>query len=343
MDPKTTHNSREEALIAFTLFLKEGRFLETNPLSPFARNLSYGACRLLLILEKATHSIKPKKAKERALLYLALYENWFMDTPGYATVSCWVELAKKIHPSFAKFINFTLRNLKKPIFKSKEAYPDILQKQNWPEEVYEVMNEPAQLFVRDRKEKKFLKIDRLDEYLKDDRYYVQNPTPFKLIEHLASSIVAPKTVLDLCANPGGKTIALQEFFPNAEYFVNDLKELGDLKNNFERLHIKAHYREGDALTYPEDRLFDLVVIDVPCSNTGVLHKRPEARHRLTEGKLIELRGLQIQLLEKAKRLGKQVAYMTCSILDDENLTGKNKHIIYPDIEGLDGGFLGLFI
>lgn len=344
MDIKSPSHSRENAFKALAAFLKEGSFLDESPLDPFAKNLSYGTCQYLLILDAFIKKVRPKKMKERALLYLSLYERFFMNTPAYVQGE-WVELAKKYcHASFAKFLNYYLRSIEKfPDFKEEDAFPPLLQGR-FSKEVYLALNRPAPVYVRDRIEKKFIKIDALSPYLEGDRYYVQNPTPFNLIEALTTQIDRPASILDLCANPGGKTIALNEFFPEAAFFVNDIKEGREMKDNFSRLKIDAHFTQGDALSYPEEKTFDLVIIDAPCSNSGVLNKRPEARHRLTNAALKELHALQIKLVEKGKRLGKNVAYMTCSILEEENELPDRalfSKTILPTCEGLDGGYLGL--
>lgn len=282
--------------------------------------------------------------KERALLYMAVYERFFMNSPDY-TSNEWINIAKKnTHPMFVKFLNHYLRNLPAHLdYRDEDAYPTYF-KGRFNEDVYKAMNQPARLFVRDRLEKKFLEVDKLDPYLESDRYYIQNPTPFHLIESLIEHISPPKSILDLCANPGGKTIALSEFFPNAEFYVNDVKEGREMKENFERLGIKAHFTQGDALNYPEDRTFDLVILDAPCSNSGVLNKRPEARHRLNQESVETLHKLQIKLLEKAQKLGRTVAYMTCSILEEENnlpIEPSYSKLVLPDSKGFDGGYLGI--
>jgi 16S rRNA (cytosine967-C5)-methyltransferase len=67
--------------------------------------------------------------------------------------------------------------------------------------------------------------------------------------------------------------------------------------------------------------FDAAIVDAPCSNMGVLGKRPEARWRLTETDFVELPALQLRLLTRAAervRSGGRVVYSTCSIDALEN-------------------------
>ncbi len=348
MDSKAPPCSRQIAFQAFLKFLRDGIFLSENPLDPFSKNLSYGACQWLIALEKFIKPVRPKKVKERALLILAVYEHFFMKSAAHAKVYEWVELAKnQIHPSFAKFINHYLRNLPGTFpFSDKDTYPELFLR-SVPEYVLRLFNQPAPLWVRDRKDKLFIEVQDLQPFLKGDRYYVQNPTPFYLIEEALEHIPQPKTVLDLCANPGGKSIALHEIYPDAELHLNDIKELTQIRENLERLNIQAKsLTQGDAREYPESQ-FDLVLLDAPCSNTGVLHKRPEARHRLDKKHLQEMKELQQSLLKSALKhvkRGGHLFFITCSILAEENEISdrfKWKKLILPTNEGLDGGFLGI--
>jgi 16S rRNA (cytosine967-C5)-methyltransferase len=65
-----------------------------------------------------------------------------------------------------------------------------------------------------------------------------------------------------------------------------------------------------------------VLVDVPCSNTGVLARRPEVRLRLTPGAIQSLAGVQLRLLEQAAAIvspGGRICYSTCSIQTSENI------------------------
>ena len=93
--------------------------------------------------------------------------------------------------------------------------------------------------------------------------------------------------------------------------------------NAQRLQLKSirtHHMAKDSLDVPAGQ-FDGALVDVPCSNTGVLGKRPEARWRITPYDLGELPRLQLRLLNRALdcvRPGGRVVYSTCSIEPPEN-------------------------
>lgn len=137
--------------------------------------------------------------------------------------------------------------------------------------------------------------------------------------------IKPSKILDLCAAPGGKLSCLAALFPEAEITGLDLtgKRMAKTRKNLERLGVKARLIEGNAREISRDQLgvFDLVLVDVPCSNTGVLRKRFEARWRVSPEDMANLAELQQTLLKKAGEVLSEkgaLLYSTCSILREEN-------------------------
>jgi 16S rRNA (cytosine967-C5)-methyltransferase len=151
------------------------------------------------------------------------------------------------------------------------------------------------------------------------------------------------TVLDLCAAPGGKTTHLAELMNNTGRIVAcdvNRRRLGKVTALCRRLGATIVHtrllasREGEAPAEPSataprqepplpgsPSAFDAALVDVPCSNTGVLGRRPEVRWRLTQDDFTELVHLQTNLLRTAcvaVRPGGRVGYSTCSIEPEEN-------------------------
>jgi 16S rRNA (cytosine967-C5)-methyltransferase len=133
------------------------------------------------------------------------------------------------------------------------------------------------------------------------------------------------TVLDLCAAPGGKTTHLAELMQNRGRIVAcDVRKerLDTLTELCQRLGVTVVEpclipADGEPPAGP----FDAALVDVPCSNTGVLGKRPEIRWRLRAENVTELAALQMRLLTQAARRvrpGGVVVYSTCSIEPAEN-------------------------
>ncbi|MFA5239666.1 MAG: 16S rRNA (cytosine(967)-C(5))-methyltransferase RsmB [Phycisphaerae bacterium] len=131
------------------------------------------------------------------------------------------------------------------------------------------------------------------------------------------------TILDLCAAPGTKTTQLAELTGDkATITATDIdgKRLKKVKENIARLGIKGvTVTEYEKLS--ENSQFDAVLLDVPCSNTGVLAKRPEVRLRITPKTITKLTKTQTELLEYAASMIKpngKICYSTCSIQRAEN-------------------------
>jgi 16S rRNA (cytosine967-C5)-methyltransferase len=134
-------------------------------------------------------------------------------------------------------------------------------------------------------------------------------------------------VLDLCAAPGGKTTHLAELLRDqGEIIACDidagrLETVEALARRLGLSSIRTQLIEGrDQASLPEGP-FDAALVDVPCSNTGVLGRRPEVRWRMKEADLKELAALQAALLQAALervRPGGVVVYSTCSIEPEEN-------------------------
>jgi len=154
------------------------------------------------------------------------------------------------------------------------------------------------------------------------------------IQDWAAMSVGPKTgikagdrVLDLCAAPGGKCTHLAERMVNqGEIIACDVSrsKLDLVEANCRRLGISiVRTCRPDELgaIYKQIGPFDAVLVDAPCSNTGVLARRVEVRHRLKPADLRTLKSLQRKLLlqgAKLVRKGGRLIYSTCSIEPGEN-------------------------
>jgi 16S rRNA (cytosine967-C5)-methyltransferase len=134
-------------------------------------------------------------------------------------------------------------------------------------------------------------------------------------------------ILDLCAAPGTKTSQIAELTDDkAEIFATDIDpdRLKKVNQNAQRLGLSSiktvDYAEFDNLA-KQQGLFDAVLVDVPCSNTGVMAKRPEVRLRIKQKAVEKLMQTQAELLKTAVDLtkpGGKICYSTCSILKAEN-------------------------
>ena len=132
--------------------------------------------------------------------------------------------------------------------------------------------------------------------------------------------VRAKTVLDLCAAQGGKTLQLAAI--GAAVTAVDISEsrLGRLRANLARTGLSAEIRVQDVLDDALSGEWDAVLLDAPCSATGTIRRHPELPHLKQEAQIAELAQLQRRMLEKAAGLvkpGGLLVYCTCSLEPEE--------------------------
>lgn len=154
------------------------------------------------------------------------------------------------------------------------------------------------------------------------QYYIQDPAASLAVSLAVDELPEHPNVLDLCAAPGGKALMLAERIPeNGTLTAADRsarrQEL--TRENFRKRHLPARI----ITARPEDITgkYDLVLADVPCSNSGVFRRRPDALWRFSEKSLQEIMALQNQIIVRAAGLvvpGGVLICSSCSIDTDEN-------------------------
>ncbi|UDG79751.1 16S rRNA (cytosine(967)-C(5))-methyltransferase RsmB [Candidatus Steffania adelgidicola] len=133
-------------------------------------------------------------------------------------------------------------------------------------------------------------------------------------------------ILDLCAAPGGKTTHILEIAPTAQVTAVDLnaKRITDIHKNLQRLGMTAKVLIGDGLSpndWRENTIFDRILLDVPCSSTGVIRRHPDIKWLRCDRDITALAEVQYQILcatWEILKLGGTLLYATCSILPEEN-------------------------
>ncbi|MBO4712455.1 MAG: RNA methyltransferase [Fibrobacter sp.] len=159
----------------------------------------------------------------------------------------------------------------------------------------------------------------------------QNPSAYEVVKLLDAK--PGMSVWDACAAPGGKTALLAEMDPSLDILATDssehrLEKMKDLMDRLGLTNVKIdcvdaispsfvpHTSKGAEGDRPHSSyLFDRILLDVPCSNMGVVARRPESVYRLTQESLKELASLQLRILESAARFlkpGGRLVYATCS-------------------------------
>lgn len=152
-------------------------------------------------------------------------------------------------------------------------------------------------------------------------FYVQDPSTL-----LAPRLLEPQSggrLLDLCAAPGGKTTFLAQLMGNQGAVIahdNDPQRLKLVEENCARLGVSCVSITTPA-SLANEQPFDRILVDAPCSNTGVMRRRVELRWRVQPAELERLRALQLELLRRAGSLlkpGGVLVYSTCSLEREEN-------------------------
>lgn len=168
-----------------------------------------------------------------------------------------------------------------------------------------------------------------NQALADGHCYVQDPSTAA-----SCTLLDPKPgekVLDACAAPGGKTGYLAELMKNEGLIVacdRDEGRIRTLQDNLERLGVKIarftrhDWTSGEGLPgAAEISPFDRILVDAPCSNTGVVRRRVDLRWRLTPKDFLRMREAQLGILRATIPLLKaegSLVYSTCSIEPEEN-------------------------
>jgi 16S rRNA (cytosine967-C5)-methyltransferase len=145
----------------------------------------------------------------------------------------------------------------------------------------------------------------------------------------AATLLAPmadELILDACAAPGGKSCHLLELAPDINLVAVDFdqKRLARVQQNLDRLHLKAQLIHGDAADIPswwQGQQFDRILLDAPCSATGVIRRHPDIKWLRKNSDIEELANLQTQILDHCwqwLKPGGCLLYATCSILPQEN-------------------------
>jgi 16S rRNA (cytosine967-C5)-methyltransferase len=334
------------------------RMIPDGPDRAFVTDLVYTTIRRYRTLDWVVRKLVSKmpEGETAAALLVGACQILFMpDVVDYAAVNETVEATKLTARSTAGFVNGVLRNLlrKKDELLAELAkesvgirlsHPDSLVTR-WEERfgteetkaLCEWDNQPAEVFLAYPPSApeafvalpKGKRVEEMPGYA-EGAFIVQDPATAAAISLL--DVKPGQRVLDACAAPGGKTvqIAWRMGTPKDDHqalVAVDLYDdrLATVRANLERARLpwvtvkQADVTDAKALA--ELGLFDRILLDAPCSNSGVLRRRPDARWRWTTKRMRALAQTQYAMLECLLPLlapdGKLV-YSTCSLEHDEN-------------------------
>jgi 16S rRNA (cytosine967-C5)-methyltransferase len=198
------------------------------------------------------------------------------------------------------------------------------------------------------------------DWLAMGRCYTQDPSTAVACELLAPQ--PGENVLDACAAPGGKTAYLSQLMRSQGLLIacdSSALRLRRMDGNLQRLQVrnaKLHQHDwttGEPVPWSHVK-FDRILLDVPCSNTGVMSRRVDVRWRLEPFIFSEMHSLQLRIAQGVIPLlkpGGTLVYSTCSLDPEENeqlvsaLLQKHRHLSLvqtqaskPWLDGVDGAF-----
>ncbi|OGI00046.1 MAG: hypothetical protein A2Y25_09050 [Candidatus Melainabacteria bacterium GWF2_37_15] len=299
------------------------------------------------IEQVSTRKIKKLSPVVRNLLRLGIFELEYLKRPDYAVVNSYVDLCRKLDKNSASFVNAILRNfirkraeisIKDEDLHIKYSHPKWLV-DKWVKnygiesaiKIMEYNNRPPKIHLRINT----LKTDKID-IPENPQGNIKNLPGYKegywVVQGESSAMVAPildpqpgEKILDLCAAPGAKTTHIASLMGDkGEITAVDIspKRLERIKENCERLGIKSvKIVAGDAAEIRFKQEFDRILVDAPCSNTGVFGKRPDARWNRKPEDITNLADLQLKILNNAATMlksGGVLVYSTCSIEPEED-------------------------
>ena len=342
-------NSRRTAAFAVARWLATKDFPSTmlpeGPDRAFVQDLVYTTIRRIRSLRAVLGLLVAKwpKGELEALLYVGAAQVLYMDeVPDFAAVNETVEAAKLCNnKSIAKVVNGVLRNLirRRAEFEAQIAAAPLEERESFPTELVRRWtarfgaenaaklcawhNVPAKTFLA-RRDGSFVELERGRKVADvlgyaEGEFIVQDPGTALAVELM--DVKPGDVVLDACAAPGGKTIQLAWRGAKVTACEVNPKRRKKLEKNLERVGVAVEVEDALDSSRLQSIAFGKVLVDAPCSNTGVLRRRPDARWNWSVEKLEALVKLQAEILDQAARLvapGGTLVYSTCSNESEEN-------------------------
>ena len=296
----------------------------------------------------------------RDLLRLGLYQLFLLQTPEHAAIYETVALAGRRNRALINGVLRSAVRAKANLLQEADAQTLSVRKSHpqflidrWTkdfgpqetEQLCEWNNRPAAIYARinclgisdEDFQRRYGDVERVaaqpnffrptnvpSDALAAGHCYIQDPSTA-----LACSVLDPQPgerVLDACAAPGGKTAYIAELMKNDGLILGcdrDQRRVEVLRDNLERLGVEIARTIRHDWTQPlsEETPFDRVLIDAPCSNTGVMRRRVDVRWRLTPDDFPRMASEQLRIVRAVVSLlkpGGVLVYSTCSLEREEN-------------------------
>lgn len=293
------------------------------------------------LIDGATKQILPDDAKARMVLRIALVQALVLGTPAHAAIATALPLVdggprKLVHGVFGTVSRQT------PVLPDPPTLPAELAARweaQWGADMVLAaavaygQRPPVDVSLRDAGETAHWATLLGGERLSDghvrlpDNGAVTDLPGFAdgawWVQDVAASCAARllgagdgRAVLDLCAAPGGKTMQLAAAGWRVTAVDQSKKRLERLSQNLARTGLSAQVVTADLRNWQPDAPVDAVLLDAPCTATGIYRRHPDVLHRIGPRQIEELAELQGELLERAAawvKPGGRIVYATCSL------------------------------
>lgn len=350
--------ARRAALRVLDAVLRRGSPLEAalagaaQGLAPSDRALAHAVAAAVLrrlpdldaLIDSATAKPLPPDAKARTVLRIALTQALVLGTPPHAAIATVLPLVdggprKLVHGVFG---TLTRRGARLP---DPPRLPEPVAERwlaNWGAEAVEAAAQaiaappPLDLTLRDPAEtaawaERLGGESFLPGHLRlSGRARVAELPGFAegawWVQDVAASLPAraigsgPGRALDLCAAPGGKTLQLAAGGWDVVAVDQSESRLARLRENLARTGLRAEVVRADLLAWEPDAPADAVLVDAPCSATGIFRRHPDVLHRAHPAFIAEMAELQARIVARAAdwvRPGGVLVYATCSLEPEE--------------------------
>jgi 16S rRNA (cytosine967-C5)-methyltransferase len=289
------------------------------------------------LIDSATQRPLPHDAKARFALRIALAQALRLGTPPHAAISTVLPLAdggprKLVHGVFGTL------DRRKATLPDPPALPEAVTarwRDAWGEEMVaaarHAMAEPPPLDLTLRGEEGPEGLALMPGHRRLPRGTAVSDLPGFAegawwVQDLAATIPAsllgrgPGSVIDACAAPGGKTMQLAAAGWTVTALDASDSRLARLRDNLQRTHLSADVVVGDAGFWSPPAPVDAVLLDAPCSATGIFRRHPDVLHRVRDATIEQAADQQRQLLAHSAgwvKKGGRLVYATCSLEREE--------------------------
>lgn len=281
----------------------------------FVTELVYGTTRMRRACDSIVDRFvaAPPDDATRSVLRLGAYQLVFAGVPPHAAVGETVGLAPKrtrgfVNAVLRKVSRLSIADMSWPSEGARLSYPD------WMVDRFRAELGEDAIPALERMNEAPSVTTRADGYVQDESsQWVA----------AAAAVTPGERVLDVCAAPGGKATAMASAGGRVVAADQRLGRARLVQENAAKLDLELPVVAADGLAAPfRSASFDAVLLDAPCSGLGALRRRADARWRIASDDIVELAGLQAQLLAVAAELvapGGRLVYSVCTITAAESV------------------------